>query len=90
MTPRDRVEHAVERAEHAVERAGELMADKLAEVKPHLRGWLHAGTAPVALVAGIVLVALSPTAATRLGSAAFAFSALLVFTVSAIYHRGTW
>ena len=90
MTPRDRVEHAVERAEHAVERAGELMSDKLAEVKPHLRGWLHAGTAPVALVAGIVLVALSPTPSTRIGSAAFAFSALLVFTVSAIYHRGTW
>ena len=83
MTSRDRVEHAVERA-------GELMADKMAEVKPHLRGWLHAGTAPVALAAGIVLVALSPTAETRVGSAAFALSALLVFTVSAIYHRGTW
>jgi len=90
MTPRDRVENAVGRAEHAVERAGELMSDKLAEVKPHLRGWLHAATAPIALVAGIVLIVLSPTPATRIGSAAFAFSALLVFTVSAIYHRGTW
>ncbi len=90
MTPRDRVDHAVGRAEQAVERASELMSDKLAEVKPRLRGWLHAGTAPVALVAGIVLVALSPTASTRIGSAAFALSALLVFTVSAIYHRGTW
>jgi hemolysin III len=85
-TPRERVDHAVDRVEQAVE----LMADKLAEVKPHLRGWLHAGTAPVALVAGIVLVVMSPTTATRIGSAAFAFSALLVFTVSAIYHRGTW
>lgn len=83
VTPRDRVEHAVERA-------GELMADKMAEVKPKLRGWLHAATAPIALAAGIVLVALSPTAETRLGSAAFALSALLVFTVSAIYHRGNW
>ena len=83
VTPRDRVENAVERA-------GEMMADKMAEVKPRLRGWLHAGTAPVALAAGIVLVALSPTASTRVGSAAFALSALLVFTVSAIYHRGTW
>ena len=79
MTPRDRVEHARERVEERVEharermeRAGELMADKMAEVKPKLRGWLHAGTAPVALAAGIVLVALSPTAETRLGSAAFA------------------
>ena len=86
MTPRDRVDHAVDRVEQAVE----LMADKMAEVKPHLRGWLHAGTAPLALAAGIVLVVLSPTPSTRIGSAAFAFSALLVFTVSAIYHRGTW
>ena len=31
MTQRDRVEHAVERA-------GEVMADKMAEIKPHLRG----------------------------------------------------
>ncbi|QBX57416.1 hemolysin III family protein [Nocardioides seonyuensis] len=62
----------------------------MAEVKPHLRGWLHAGTAPVALAAGVVLVMLSPTAETRIGSAAFVLSALLVFTVSAIYHRGTW
>ena len=46
--------------------------------------------ATIALAAGIVLVALSPTASTRVGSAAFALSALLVFTVSAIYHRGTW
>ena len=86
MTPRDRVDHAVDRMEHAVE----LMSDKMAEVKPKLRGWLHAGMAPLALAAGIVLVALSPTASTRIGSAAFALSALLVFTVSAIYHRGTW
>ncbi len=83
MTPRDRVDSAVERA-------SELMSDKLAEVKPKLRGWLHAGTAPVALIAGIVLIALSPTSSTRLGSAVFILSALLVFTVSAIYHRGTW
>ena len=60
------------------------------EVKPHLRGWLHASTAPLALAAGIVLVALSPTLTTRVGSAIFAFTALLLFTVSAIYHRGTW
>jgi hemolysin III len=60
------------------------------EVKPKLRGWLHASTAPLALAAGIVLIALSPTLTTRIGSAVFAFTALLLFTVSAIYHRGNW
>lgn len=60
------------------------------EVKPHLRGWLHLATAPLTLAAGIVLVTLSPTVATRIGSTVFAVSALILFTVSAIYHRGTW
>ena len=60
------------------------------EVKPKLRGWLHASTAPLALAAGIVLIVLSPTLTTRVGSAVFACTALLLFTVSAVYHRGTW
>ncbi len=46
--------------------------DKLAEVKPKLRGWLHLGTAPLTLAAGIVLIVLSPTPTTRVGSALFA------------------
>lgn len=72
---------------HAAEQA---MKDKLAEVKPKLRGWLHASFSPLALASGIVLIALSPTAATRVSSALFAGTAILLFTVSAIYHRGTW
>ena len=60
------------------------------QIKPRLRGWLHLVNAPLTLAAGIVLIALSPTAATRLGSTVFAASALVLFTVSAIYHRGTW
>jgi len=64
--------------------------DAMAEVKPRLRGWLHLAIAPLALAAGIVLVALSPDATTRTGSAVFAATALVLFTVSAIYHRGNW
>ena len=64
--------------------------DKAREVKPRLRGWLHAGTTPLTLAAGIVLICLSPTVTTRVGSAVFAATALLLFTVSAIYHRGNW
>ena len=73
-----------------IDEAVDLATDKIAEVKPKLRGWLHAATAPLALAAGIVLVALSPTGPTRIASAVFALSALVLFTVSAIYHRGTW
>lgn len=60
------------------------------KVKPLLRGWIHAGTAPVALAAGIVLVALSPTTAARVSTGVFAFATVLLFSASAVYHRGTW
>jgi hemolysin III len=64
--------------------------DAMSEVKPRLRGWLHLAIAPLSLLAGIVLVALSPDTTTRAGSAVFAATALVLFTVSAIYHRGDW
>jgi hemolysin III len=66
------------------------VAETLADVKPKLRGWLHLGIVPLTVVAGIVLIALSPTATTRVGSTVFVVSALVLFTCSAIYHRGTW
>jgi hemolysin III len=66
------------------------LAESVAEVKPRLRGWMHLATAPLTLAAGIVLVVLSPDATTRWGSAIFSLSALVLFTVSAVYHRGTW
>src|SRR3954466_6764373 len=66
------------------------VAEKLENVKPRLRGWLHLGTAPLTLAAGIVLIALSPDATTRIGSRALTGTALILFTVSAIYHTGTW
>ena len=67
-----------------------VMADKMAELKPRLRGWLHAGSIPLVAIAGIVLIVLSPTTETKFGSAVFIGSGLLLFGVSAIYHRGTW
>jgi hemolysin III len=68
----------------------DAVVELTAEIKPKLRGWLHLATAPLTLVAGIVLIALSPSATTRIGSAAFTGTALVLFTVSAIYHTGTW
>jgi hemolysin III len=59
-------------------------------VKPRLRGWLHAGAAPLALAAGVVLVALAPTALGRLGGAVFLAASVLLFGTSGIYHRGNW
>jgi hemolysin III len=74
----------------ASETVGAHVAEALAEVKPYLRGWLHAAMAPLSLAAGAVLVSQSPPGAPRIGSAIFAFCALVLFSVSAAMHRGHW
>jgi hemolysin III len=62
----------------------------LAALKPLLRGWLHLGMVPLALAAGIVLIALAPEGEPRLAVSVYALTALLLFGVSALYHRGNW
>jgi hemolysin III len=64
--------------------------DVAQSVKPRLRGWLHAGTFPLAVVSGIVIVLLAPSAEAKVASAIFAVTAALLFGVSALYHRGRW
>lgn len=75
-----------ELAAGAMERA----ADALEAAKPKLRGWLHAISSPLALACGVVLVALAPTGRAVVGAAIFAVSSVLLFSVSALYHRGHW
>lgn len=58
--------------------------------KPLLRGWFHLWTTPVALLAGILLTAIGPTLAGRLTAAVFTVTAVLLFGMSAVYHRGNW
>jgi hemolysin III len=74
----------------SVDKAVELVADKLDEVKPLLRGWIHAGMIPLLTAAFAVLIVLSPTPLTRVGSSVYAASAILLFAVSGLYHRGNW
>src|SRR6478609_798987 len=62
----------------------------LEHVKPKLRGWLHAGMAPVALISGIVLIVLAGSTREKVSAAIFAGTAVLLFGTSAVYHRGTW
>ncbi|NED83875.1 hemolysin III family protein [Streptomyces sp. SID11233] len=61
-----------------------------AEVKPRMRGWLHAGMFPAVLIAGIVLIALTDSTRGRIACAIYITTACLLFGVSAVYHRGTW
>lgn len=62
----------------------------LHEVKPRLRGWLHTAGVPLTLAAGVFLVMRSPSSSVRLGLAGFIASAVVLFSVSALYHRRTW
>lgn len=61
-----------------------------AQHKPTMRGWIHAVTLPVALFAGLVLVAISETPAARWSTAVFAASGVILFGMSALYHRFNW
>ncbi|MFF2271184.1 hemolysin III family protein [Agromyces sp. NPDC058136] len=60
------------------------------EVKPTWRGWIHAGTFPVTIVAGIVLIVLAEGAPAKWASAVFVLSSMLLFGNSALYHRINW
>jgi hemolysin III len=59
-------------------------------VKPHLRGWLHLGMFPLAVIAGAVLIALAPAGKARISVIVFSVSAAMLFGISALYHRGHW
>jgi len=54
---------------------------------PRLRGVLHAATFPLAIVAGGVLVAGAPTGPARAAAVVYAVTSVLLFGVSAAYHR---
>lgn len=64
--------------------------DLPALIKPKLRGWLHAGMFPAALIAGVVLTAFAESSRGRVACAIFTVTACALFGVSALYHRGTW
>ncbi len=61
----------------------------VADVKPTWRGWIHAGTFPVAVVLGIILIVAGQGIPAKISSAVFVASSLLLFGVSALYHRFT-
>lgn len=65
-------------------------AEPPAEIRPTWRGWIHAGTFPVAIAAGIVLIALAQGPAAKWSAAVFMATSLLLFGNSALYHRFDW
>lgn len=77
----------------AAAKALSLSSDSLASagealklIKPKLRGWIRAITAPLALAACIVLTVLAPTTTLKIGSAVYLACSLLLFANSGVYH----
>lgn len=60
------------------------------DLKPTWRGWLHAGAAPLVLIAGIILALLAPTLAAKVTVTVYVTTGVLLFSTSALYHRRTW
>jgi hemolysin III len=60
------------------------------DAKPTWRGWIHAGTFPAAIALGVILIVLADGLAAKLSSAVFMLCSLLLFGVSALYHRFNW
>ncbi|WP_314038071.1 hemolysin III family protein [Dietzia sp. CH92] len=58
--------------------------------KPLLRGWIHAGTLPVAIALGVVLTVLAEGTALTWACAVFLATSTLLFGISAVYHRWNW
>ncbi|MET4780877.1 hemolysin III family protein [Glaciihabitans sp. UYNi722] len=68
----------------------DAMTTPAVEKKPTWRGWIHAGTFPVAIALGIILITLADGVAAKLSSAVFVLASLLLFGISALYHRFDW
>lgn len=60
------------------------------ELKPTWRGWIHAGTFPVAIACGVLLIVFAQGAPAKWAAAVFMASSLLLFGNSAVYHRFNW
>jgi hemolysin III len=56
---------------------------------PTLRGWFHLGATPVVIIASLVLFILSKESL-KFAVAIYSVTAILLFSVSAIYHRVPW
>ena len=69
-----------------------LLEDAVEHVdpKPTWRGWIHAGTFPVAIALGVILIVMADGVAAKVSSAIFVASSLLLFGTSALYHRINW
>jgi hemolysin III len=76
--------------ETLVDEVGTRVRETVDEIKPKLRGWLHAATLPLSFFAFLVLMIIADDVLVRAAVAVFMVSSMLLFGVSATYHTGSW
>jgi hemolysin III len=62
---------------------------QLPVVPPKLRGWFHLGATPAVIIASLVLFILS-NSSLKFAVAIYSITAIMLFSVSAVYHRVPW
>jgi len=65
------------------------MSQELATTPPKLRGWLHLVATPLVIIASLVLFILSGESF-KIAVALYSITAIMLFSVSAVYHRVPW
>lgn len=94
VAPNDTADVEISREAHGPDLPNiPLLDDSLSyavDVKPTWRGWIHAGTFPVTIVAGVVLIALAQGPWAKWASAVFMLTSMMLFGNSALYHRFDW
>jgi hemolysin III len=88
MTP-DAIESGRE-SDDLLDDIGDFVREKVDELKPRFRGWLHATAAPLALVWLLAVLCLAEGTRARIGAGVFLTTAVLMFTTSALFHTRRW
>jgi hemolysin III len=63
--------------------------EKVPSAPPKLRGWFHLGATPAVIIASLILFILSKESL-KFAVALYSITAIMLFSVSAIYHRVPW
>lgn len=62
----------------------------LAVAKPLLRGWMHLGVTPIAIILGTLLLPFVHSARALFAVSVYTLGSVILFGMSAMYHRFDW
>lgn len=77
-------------SQHPIQPSQQPEGTVTALVKPRLRGVSHQYAAYIALPAGLLLTSSAHTRKAAIGSLVYTASLVVLFSISALYHRPTW